>query len=89
MTDYDPKSFDLNGCKVSPRALISWKNTDASGEFYCSCGTQSGWGGGYCNYVRCTKCGTIYEMPGNLFPRPVTSTDCGIEPVDMEPTRTA
>jgi len=66
------------------RALLMWKNTDASGDFWCDCGAECSWGGEYCNYLRCPKCRAIYKMPSEFFPEKVTETEYDIEPVMME-----
>ena len=81
MSSDDPASSTDDVSQKRPRALIMWKNTDADGEFFCTCGAETNWGGCYCNYIKCSKCGAVYEMPRNLFPRRVTTTKYGIEPI--------
>jgi len=80
MTD-DAKdvSFARNDT-TPPRAWIDYSETDFAGEFYCTCGHQSSWGGFGCVYMKCPKCDAIFHMPQYLLVRPVTETEYGIKP---------
>lgn len=66
--DHDPRGFSHDELP-KPHAFLQWKNTDACFDFYCECGVHCHHDGYFAYTVQCPKCGTVWEMPSNLFPR--------------------
>jgi hypothetical protein len=64
------------------RAFISWKNTDASGEFELSA-VRAGVGVTLIATISNVPNARIYEMPTWLSPKIVQKTEHRIEPVVM------
>jgi hypothetical protein len=42
--------------------FIQWKGTHVCLDFYCPCGHSGHLDADFAYFVRCPKCGTIYEM---------------------------
>lgn len=68
-TDNDP-AFSY-GEQPKPHAFIQWKGTDVCMDFYCECDAHCHFDGGFAYTVKCPHCGTVWQMPFNLFPRKV------------------
>jgi hypothetical protein len=52
-----------------PHAFIQWKGTNVCMDFYCECGAQCHFDGGFAYAVKCPHCGTVWEMPCLVKPR--------------------
>ena len=70
MREFDASWFGY-GDAPDPHAFVRWKGTSVRMDFYCKCGKCSHFDGDFAYAVRCTSCGTVYQMPYNLFPREI------------------
>lgn len=52
--------------------FVQYKGTDICMDFHCECGAHCHFDGYFAYSVKCPHCGTVYQMPFNLFPRKVT-----------------
>lgn len=57
------------GDPKNPNAFVQWKGTNVCMDFYCECGAQGHFDGYFAYTVKCQHCGTVWQMPHNLFPR--------------------
>ena len=61
--------FDLRTKLPMTHAFIQWKGTDVCMDFRCDCGSNEHIDAMFVYFVKCHKCGTVWEMPTYLFPR--------------------
>lgn len=60
---------DVTVAYRDPHAFIQWKGTDVCMDFRCDCGSNEHIDAMFVYFVKCHKCGTVWEMPTYLFPR--------------------
>jgi hypothetical protein len=65
----------IRGEHGTPEAFIQWKGTEVCLDFYCPCGMQSHYDGGFAYALECQSCGRVFDMPHTvqLRERPVTT----------------
>lgn len=73
------------GEQTKPRAFIQWKGTSVCLDFYCDCGTQGHFDGDFAYQLRCPACGTVWEMPWNVFPRRGDGDAGTVRDIDVSP----
>ena len=49
-----------------PHGWIQWKGTDVCMDVYCKCGYHSHVDGEFGYFVKCPKCGQVYECNGHI-----------------------
>ncbi len=49
-----------------PHAWIQWKGTDVCADIHCACGAFGHIDGQFMYFVKCDKCGRIYEVNGHV-----------------------
>lgn len=70
-----------NGRKISfdpvkdPHGWIQWKGTDVCMDIHCSCGCHSHVDKDFTYYVKCPKCGRMYECNGHIELIPLTKEE--------------
>lgn len=62
--------FSYDGVE-RPHAFVQWKGTNVCMDFHCECGAHCHFDGYFAYTVKCPHCGTVWEMPFNVFPRKV------------------
>jgi hypothetical protein len=58
-----------------PYAWIQWKNTDVCADIHCSCGELSHIDAHCAYYVKCSYCGQIYGLCGDIKLITITQKD--------------
>jgi hypothetical protein len=53
----------LDDWDTSKEAFIQWKGTDVCMDLYCpTCSYHNHYDGGFAYFVKCAKCGALWEM---------------------------
>lgn len=52
--------------KASPYAWIQFKGSDLCMDVHCKCGEHTHIDGDFIYFVKCGKCGTVYELNGHI-----------------------
>ncbi len=55
-----------NILKGKPQGWIQFKGTDLCMDVRCKCGELTHIDGDFVYFVKCTKCGTVYELNGHI-----------------------
>lgn len=55
--------------------FIQWKGTDVCFDFHCPCGYDGHFDGYFAYAVKCKRCGSVYEMPANVYPRLISPNE--------------
>jgi hypothetical protein len=58
-----------------PFGWIQWKGTDVCVDIHCVCGEQSHFDGEYMYFIKCPKCGRVYEANGHIQLLPLTKNE--------------
>lgn len=58
-----------------PELYIQWKGTDVCIDLECKCGWSDHFDGFDLYAYKCPECGTIYKLPGRLYPTEITSKE--------------
>ena len=69
MREPDERQWDLDAEHPETNAFVQWKGTDVCMDFRCECGDGGHFDGDFAYAVRCNGCGTVWEMPSNVFLR--------------------
>lgn len=51
------------------KCFVQWKGTDVCLDFRCPCGYDGHLDGYFAYALQCKRCGAVYEMPANIYPR--------------------
>ena len=78
----------------TPHGWIQWKGTAVCLDFYCKCGAHGHLDDEFCYFVKCGRCGQIYELSGHVEAHPVDAPDPAtfdpkVASVDEDPPRTS
>jgi len=70
--------------RAGPHAWIQWKGTDVCMDIHCSCGKHTHVDAEFAYYVRCSACGKLWAMCGNIRMVEVTAEEIagGCKPVE-------
>lgn len=49
-----------------PHGWIQWKGTNVCMDVHCECGEHTHFDGDFCYYIKCGKCGAVYECDGHI-----------------------
>jgi len=61
-------------------AFIQWKGTDVCMDWHCPCGCHNHYDAGFCYYVKCKGCGSVFSVSPHVEMVRVLDID-GIDPV--------
>ena len=61
----------------TPHGWIQWKGTGVCLDFYCKCGAHGHLDAEFCYFVKCGKCGQVYEMSGHVEAHPIDAVPRG------------
>lgn len=69
----DRELFEPRDGIAGPHVFLQWKGTDVCLDFHCRCGALGHFDGYHAYYVRCMRCGTVWQLPTSLIPREITA----------------
>lgn len=55
--------------------FIQWKGTDLCCDLRCLCGKHSHFDGDFAYVLKCPTCDRLWEMPTDVYPKLIESTD--------------
>lgn len=85
LTNDTPVNQILRTADTVPRGWIQFKGTNLCMDVHCRCGELTHIDGEFIYFLKCTACGTVYELNGNieLIERDPKEIDFNIHETDL------
>lgn len=80
MSEFQPARKFKPEADGAPHGWIQWKGTDVCMDFHCKCGAHGHVDADFAYYVKCGKCGQVYEMSGHVEAMPIDAPPDSCEP---------
>lgn len=71
-------SLEDNPFAGQPSGWVQWKGTNVCMDVHCACGAHTHIDAEFCYHIKCSACGQVYEVGGNVK----------LYPLDFEPENT-